>query len=124
MTLIKLLLHFAAYTNQKQEHLTYPLKLLKLYEPTPNYCFNISILYVSREIPISRKLPSPVQINDGKYVHLGLENALSGNSSGLVHCDSDLLQFVDIYLTNPGILPKGNGKEKLKIKFQIYLLYH
>jgi hypothetical protein len=65
---------------------------------------------VSRKIQISRKLPSPGHINDGKYVHFGLENALSGNSAGLVHCDSDLLQFVDIYLTNPGILPKGIRK--------------
>jgi hypothetical protein len=122
MTLIKLLCHFAAYTSQKQEHMTYLLKLLKLYEPTPNYCLLPStgkeLKHIdgndwhtaSREIPISRKLPSPVQINDGKYVHFGLENALSGNSAGLVHCDSDLLQFVDIYFTNPGILPKGIRK--------------
>ena len=65
---------------------------------------------VSREIPISRTLPSPVQINDGKYAHFGLENALSGNSAGLVHYDSDLLQFFEIYLTNPGILTKGIRK--------------
>ena len=37
MTLIKILRHFAAYTNQKQKHQTYLLKLLKLYEPVP-YC--------------------------------------------------------------------------------------
>jgi hypothetical protein len=53
-----------------------------------------------------RKLPSAVPINDGKYVHFGLENALSGNSSGLIHRDADLLQFVDIYHNNPSILPK------------------
>ena len=66
--------------------------------------------HTSREIPISRKLPPPVKINDGKYVHFRLENALSRNFAGFVHCDSDLLQFVDIYLTNPGILPKGIQK--------------
>jgi hypothetical protein len=42
-----------------------------------------------REIPISRKLPPPVKINDGKYVHFRLENALSRNFAGFVHCDSD-----------------------------------
>ena len=96
MTLIKLLRHFAAYTNQKQEQLTYLLKLLKLYEPTQNYCLLPStgkeLMHidgndwhtVSREIPISRKLPSPGHINDGKYVHFGLDNALSGNSAGLM----------------------------------------
>ena len=105
MTLIKLLRHFAAYKSQKQEHMTYLLKLLKLYEPTPNYCLLPStgkeLMHIdgndwhkaSREILISRKLPSPVQINDGKNVHFGLDNALSGNSAGLVHCDQCVLSF-------------------------------
>jgi hypothetical protein len=53
-----------------------------------------------------RKLSSAVPRNDGKYVHFGLENALSGNSAGLIHRDADLLQFVDIYHNNTSTLPK------------------
>nr|CAH0111786.1 unnamed protein product [Daphnia galeata] len=109
---VHLLRHFAAYKNQKQDlsqHLTNLLKLLKLYEPIPNYCLlrstGTELVHIddndwhtaSREILISRKLTSPFQINYGKYVHFGLKNALSGNYAGLVHCESDLLQFVYNY---------------------------
>jgi hypothetical protein len=127
MTLIKLLLHFAAYTNQKQEHLTYLLKLLKLYEPIPNYCLlpstGTELIHIddndwhtaSIEILISRKLTSPFQINYGKYVHFGIENALSGNYFGLVHCESDLLQFVYIY-TLPILVFYQKETEKRNLK--------
>ncbi len=43
-------------------------------------------------------LLTAVSINDGKYVHFGLENALNGNSGGLIHCDADFIQFVDFLL--------------------------
>ena len=134
MTLIKLLRHFAAFTNQKQEHLTYLLTLLKLYEPVPYYSLLPSTGKELMHIDGSdwpsltnnfslRKLPSAVPINDGKYVHFGLENALSGNSAGLIHRDADLLQFVDIYHNNPSILPKELRKRvTFNFIFQFYLV--
>ncbi|KZS01561.1 Uncharacterized protein APZ42_001742, partial [Daphnia magna] len=39
--------------------------------------------------------------------HFGIENALKGESVGLILRDADLLQFVDVYLQNPGLLPKN-----------------
>ncbi|KAK4015244.1 hypothetical protein OUZ56_030227 [Daphnia magna] len=38
------------------------------------------------------------------------ENALSGNSAGLIHRDADLMQFVDLYYKNASILPKNLQK--------------
>jgi hypothetical protein len=132
MTLIKLLRHFAAFTNQKQDHLTYLLTLLKLYEPVPYYSLLPSTGKELMHIDGSdwpsltnnfslRKLPSAVPINDGKYVHFGLENALSGNSAGFIHRDADLLQFVDIYHNNPSILPKELRK---RVTFNFILQFY
>nr|CAH0103505.1 unnamed protein product [Daphnia galeata] len=58
----------------------------------------------------SRQLPSAVSINDGKYVHFGLENALKGNYVGLIHRDADLIQLVDLYYKNANLLPKDLRK--------------
>lgn len=133
MTLIKILRHFAAYTNQKQIHLTYLLKLLKLYEPIPYYSLLPStgqeLMHVdgsdwptsTNNAQKSRQLPSAVSINDGKYVHFGLENALSGNSAGLIHRDADLMQFVDLYYKNASILPK-NLRKRVNIIFISFTL--
>ncbi|KAK4021850.1 hypothetical protein OUZ56_003758 [Daphnia magna] len=57
--------------------------------------------------PTHKKLSKARLINDGKYFHFGIENALKGESVGLIHRDADLLQFVDVYLQNPGLLPKN-----------------
>ena len=56
--------------------------------------------------PTHKKMPEARLINDGKYFHFGIENALKGSSIGLIHRDADLLQFVDVYLQNPCLLPK------------------
>jgi hypothetical protein len=133
MTLIKILRHFAAYTNQKQKHLTYLLKLLKLYEPIPYYSLLPStgqeLMHVNgsdwststNNAQKSRQLPSAVSINDGKYVHFGLENALSGNSAGPIHRDADLMQFVDLYYKNASLLPK-NLRKRVNIIFISFTL--
>lgn len=116
LNMIQLLQHFAVYTNQSQKSMTYLLTLLKVHEPTPSY----SLLpksgkelikidgrdFSKNKSGISLDLPKPVQINEGKYVHFGLENALNGDSPGVVNRDADLMQFVDLYVDVPNILPK------------------
>ena len=113
-SLLKILRHYAAYTCQKQDDMTYLLKLLKTHEPDPHYSMLPStgkelVKIDGRDWPsngTSKKLPSPIRVGVGKYVHFGLENALNGESAGIVHRDSDLLQFVDIYVEEPNLLPK------------------
>jgi hypothetical protein len=69
----------------------------------------------------SRQLPSAISINDGKYVHFGLENALSGNSAGLIHRDADFMQFFYLYYKNASILPK-NLRKRVNIIFISFTL--
>jgi hypothetical protein len=56
--------------------------------------------------PTHKKLSEARIINGGKYFHFIIENALKRKSIGLIHREADLLQFVDVYLQNPGILQK------------------
>jgi hypothetical protein len=117
LTFIQLLRHFAACTSQKQSHLTYLLTLLKLHEPIIDFSLLPSTGKELMEIdgldfptstnePAQRKMPVASLISEGKYFHFGLENALKGTSVGLIHRDADLLHFVDVYLQEPGLLPK------------------
>jgi hypothetical protein len=110
ITMLQLLRHFAVYTNQKQNHMTYLLTLLKLYEPHPYYSLLPStgkeLLKIDGgDWPITsnetspQKLPAAIPINDGKYIHFGIENALNGTSVGLTNRDADLIQL-SIYTTN------------------------
>jgi hypothetical protein len=69
----------------------------------------------------SRQLPSAVSINDGKYVHFGLENALSENSAGLIHRDADLIQFVNFYYKNASLIPK-NLRKRVNVIFISFTL--
>jgi hypothetical protein len=128
LSLLKLLQHFAVYTWQKLEHMSYLLKLLKHYKPDPCYdslpstgrtLLEINKAYCSppirtrsRKTPIrgrlrqtTSNLPLPVEFSHGKYMHFGLENALSGCSPGLLFKHADLLQYVSIYKEDPTILP-------------------
>ncbi|KAK4007407.1 hypothetical protein OUZ56_012564 [Daphnia magna] len=102
----------------KKNHLTYLLTLLKVHEPLSHYSLlpntgkelmKIDGLDFPASIndPTHKKLSEARLINDGKYFHFGIENALKGESVGLIHRDADLLQFVDVYLQNPGLLPKN-----------------
>jgi hypothetical protein len=117
MSLNKLLRHFAAYTNKKQNYLTYLLTLLKLYEPTPNYSLLPStgkdLMTIdgsnwpdSSNEPFKKKLPVAVPINGGQFVHFGVENALNRTSAGLIYRDADLIQFFDVYQKEPHLLQK------------------
>lgn len=113
LSLLKILRHFAVYTGQKQDHMTYLLKLLKMHEPDPYY----SMLPRTRKELVkidgldfkpnqaSRKMPPATQVDTGKYIHFGLESGLNGESAGIVHRDSDLLQFVDLYVEEPCLVP-------------------
>ena len=58
----------------------------------------------------SKKFTPPVKIDNGKYVHFGLENALNGDLPGLVHRDAELLQYVPIYTEEKNLLPPGTSK--------------
>lgn len=112
LSLLKILRHYAAYTKQKQAHMTYLLKLLETHKPEPRYSM---LPNTGRELVkidgrdcassgSSTQLPPVIRVGTGKYVHFGLEAALNGESAGLVHRDS--LQFVDIYVDEPSLLPK------------------
>lgn len=89
--------------------MTYLLMLLKLYEPEENYS---TLPNTAKELikiygfdwpsndqqQSSPKLPPASSLGNGKYLHFGLENALSGESPGIVHRDADLFQFVNVYI--------------------------
>jgi hypothetical protein len=101
--------------NQKQNHLKYLLTLLIVHEPLPDSLLPnpgkelMKIDGIDFPASISephKKMPEARLINDGKYFHFGIENALKGASVGLIYRDADLLQFVYVYLQNPGLLPK------------------
>lgn len=95
----------------------YLLTLLKVHEPLSDYSLLPNTgkelmkidgldFRASTNDPTHKKLSEARIINVGKYFHFEIENALKGESVGLIHRDADLLQFVDVYLQNPGILPK------------------
>lgn len=127
-SLLEILQHFAVYSGQKQEDMTYLLKLLKYYEPAPHYSSLPStgqqLLKIdgfdwpSDRDGQTKKLPQPVSLGGGKYLHFGLENALMGNSPGIVHRNADLLQFVDVYMESPHLVPESVRKKVFC--FEIY----
>lgn len=118
LSFVTLLQHFAAYTGQKLSHMTYLLKLLKTHKPSPYYD---ELPNSGRELlkisctdscspeegcgSFSKRMPEAKKVNEGKYFHFGLENALLGNSPGIVHRHSDLLQYVEVYKNHPYLLP-------------------
>lgn len=120
-SLIQILQHFAVYTGQKLEDMTYLLVLLKHYEPTSHYSSlprtGEQLLKIdgydwpSSRDPQTKKLPQPVSLGGGKYIHFGLENALLGESPGIVHRNADLLQYVEIYNEAPHLLPQSLRKK-------------
>ena len=84
LNLPRLLQHFAVYTNQKQDAMTYLLKLLKTHEPAPCYFFLPStgkeLLKIdgydwlsTEESASSKLLPSAVPVDGGKYFHFGVD---------------------------------------------------
>ncbi|KAK4006118.1 hypothetical protein OUZ56_011273 [Daphnia magna] len=127
LSFLKLLQHFAVHTRQKLEHMSYLLKLLKHYQPDPCYdslpstgrtlleinksfCSSSNGLSASattseRQNQSKCDIPQTVEISGGKYLHLGLENALSCSSPGLLLKHSDLLQYVSIYKEDSTLLP-------------------
>jgi hypothetical protein len=114
LSFLSLLRHFATYTNQKHEHMTYLLSLLKFYKPVPDYdrlpSTGAQLLPISgNDWPggtNSGTLPKPTVLEDGgKYLHFGVEHALNGVSAGVLHKEANLLQFVDVYKENPKLLP-------------------
>ncbi|KAK4037926.1 hypothetical protein OUZ56_029950 [Daphnia magna] len=127
LSFLKLLQHFAVHTRQKLEHMSYLLKLLKHYQPDPCYdslpstgrtlleinksfCSSSNGLSASgttseRQNQSKCDIPQTVEISGGKYLHLGLENALSCSSPGLLFKHSDLLQYVSIYKEDSTLLP-------------------
>jgi hypothetical protein len=130
MPLLALLQHFAVYTNQNHSDMTYLLMLLKLYEPEANYSilpntgkelvkidgFDWTLKDQQQSSP---KLPPASPLGTGKYLHFGLENALSGESPGMVHRDADLFQFVNVYVDEPNLLLKAIVKRVRNILFKI-----
>ena len=127
LSFLNLLQHFAVHTRQKLEHMSYLLKLLKRYQPDPCYDslpstgrtlleINKSFCSSSNDLSASATtserqnqsmcdIPQTVEISGGKYLHLGLENALSCSSPGLLFKHSDLLQYVSIYKEDSTLLP-------------------
>lgn len=122
-SLKEILQHYAAYTNQNLNDITYLLTLLKLYQPDPRYeslpSTGRTLLKISGEdfadsnleghdlfesSETGKKLPQGVTIDGGKYFHFGLENALQGSSPGVIHRDADLMQFAEVYLKKPHLL--------------------
>ena len=71
-SLLKILRHYAVYTCQKQDDMTYLLKLLKTHEPDPNYSMLPStgkelVKIDGRDWPsneTSKKLPSPIRVGE------------------------------------------------------------
>lgn len=61
----------------------------------------------------SEKLPPAIPIKGGSYFHFGLKDGLLADSPGVVHSTSALLQYVDVYLEDPNLLPKPVSKKVL-----------
>jgi uncharacterized protein YpbB len=54
-------------------------------------------------------LPQAVYLENGvKYMHLGLEAALAGKSSGQVFQHASLIQNARLYTNSPPYVPKSN----------------
>jgi hypothetical protein len=70
-----------------------------------------------------RKLPAAIPINEGHYIHFGIENALNGSSVGLIHRDADLIQFVDLYRKQPGLLPE-KLRDRVRLVDYVYKAVH
>lgn len=69
-----------------------------------------------------RPLPLPPVTNldgGGQYMHFGLESALAGESPGLYFKHADLLQFAQIYITSPELLPSRIRKKVFDLLFYI-----
>lgn len=65
----------------------------------------------SKRLPAGRHLYKlDGKTYDGKYFHFGLEAALAGTSPGLVHRDADLIQYADLYFTDPRLIPTAIRK--------------
>ena len=64
-------------------------------------------------------MPPASLLGTGKYLHFGLENALSDESPGIVPRDADLFQFVNVYVDEPNLLPKAIVKRVRNISFKI-----
>ncbi|KZS03094.1 Uncharacterized protein APZ42_034264 [Daphnia magna] len=142
----RILCHWAASTMQKKSHLTYSLQLLKEHRPPVDYdtlpSSGKQLMFIdgrdmpqpsttslapdSTNIGNRKKHPLPPVINldnegNGRYTHFGLESALAGDSPGVYFHHADLLQYADIYQSNPNALPPSIRKkiEKLHGKLEI-----
>jgi hypothetical protein len=56
-------------------------------------------------------------------IHFGIENALNGSSVGLIHRDADLIQFVDLYRKQPGLLPE-KLRDRVRLVDYVYKAVH
>jgi hypothetical protein len=54
----------------------------------------------------------------GNYIHFGLENALMGDSPGLVYKNADLFTYAAIYKDHPDYI-----HDSLRKKVKAYLIY-
>ena len=134
---LEILQHFAAYTSQNQNDMTYLLTLLKEHEPVPDYSSlprtgKTLVKICGDDWPSngnSKKLPPAIAVGTGKYLHFGVESALNGESVGIVHRDADLLQFVDKYIKDPNVLPTtylkevGNNEKQSKFFLKLILSF-
>jgi len=59
----------------------------------------------------SENLPPAIPIKGGSYFHFGLKDGLLADSPGVVDSTSALLQYVDVYLEDPNLLPKPVSKK-------------
>lgn len=49
--------------------------------------------------------PTVLNVEGGKYFHYGIENAVNGQSPGVLHFQKDLFQFINIHQQDPTVLP-------------------
>jgi hypothetical protein len=68
------------------------------------------------------KLPPAIPVKGGSYFHFGLKDGLLADSPGVVDSTSALLQYVDVYLEDPNLLPKSVSQKAIfLLNLNIYI---
>jgi hypothetical protein len=106
-----ILKQFAVMTNQTHMAMTTLLQLLKKYRPETYYdllpATGKQLLHIDGMDfdGNSSELPKPKLIENGKYLHYGLELALSGNSPGVYHRHALMTEFAKLYKSKVEVVP-------------------
>lgn len=90
-----------------RDYYGFPSEKTRTNKWTSAYVVTSTARGVKRKRLPTRLPPSRFFREKSKYMHFGVESALSGSSVGLVFKNADLLQYITIYKENPQLLPRS-----------------